>query len=91
MPLKSENRKLMSKIGTVIYLRTEPESVFERLRGNTTRPLLMTDDPEARIRDLMNTRRSYYEAGADFIIDTDGKTPAEIAREIEDAVGIRKV
>ena len=70
-PVRQENRSLLQTLGMVIYLRVRPETVYKRLKGDTTRPLLQGDDPEGKIRQLMTARREAYESCADLIIDTD--------------------
>ena len=64
-----------------MYLRAMAETVYERVKGDDTRPLLRCEDPMAKIRELLDLRRDKYEAAADLVVDTDGKTPEEIARE----------
>jgi shikimate dehydrogenase len=88
LPLREENRELLKLAGKVIYLRTTPETVFKRLEGDDTRPLLKSEDPKRKIEELMESRKERYEAAADIIIDTDGKEPWQIADEIVDALGI---
>lgn len=70
-PVREENRKLLKKLGKVIYLRARPETVYDRLKGDTTRPLLQCENPLERIRELMESRREAYEECADVIIDVD--------------------
>lgn len=70
-PVREENRALLKKCGTVIYLRVRPETVYERLKEDQTRPLLQGKDPLTRIRSLMEQRREAYESCADLIIDVD--------------------
>lgn len=82
-PLRAENRKLLRELGTVVYLKTSPEAVYERLRGDTTRPLLQGDDPMKKIRTLLGEREEIYRETADIITETDRKRPAQIAGEIE--------
>ena len=69
-PVRMENQPLIKKCGTVCYLRITAEEVYERLKGDTTRPLLQCDDPLSRIRDLIAKRGSAYERCADIIVDT---------------------
>ncbi len=88
LPLRDENRALLQKAGKVVYLKTTPETVYERVKDDTTRPLLQCEDPESRIKELMEERRERYEAAADLIVETDGKTPEEIVGEIIDKLGI---
>ena len=82
LPLRRENRSLMKEAGTVVFLRVRPETVYERLRGDTSRPLLWKEDPEAEIRRLLSERTPLYEEAADLILDADEKTPGELAAEI---------
>lgn len=70
-PVRPENRVLLQQLGKVIYLRTRPETVYRRLKGDTTRPLLQCEEPLERIRSLMEERREAYESCADLILDTD--------------------
>ena len=88
MPVKEENRELLRKIGKVIYLRAKPETIFERVKDDDKRPLLKTEDPLAKIEELLEKRAAFYEDVADMIIDTDGKTPSEITKEIIDKLGL---
>ena len=81
-PTRPENRKLLRKCGTVIYLRVRPETVYERIKDDKTRPLLQCEDPMKRITDLLESRKEYYEECADLIIDVDGMEVSEIVEKI---------
>ncbi len=70
-PVRSENRELLKKLGQVVYLRVRPQTVYERLKGDKTRPLLCCEDPLQRIRELLESRGDAYESCADLIIDVD--------------------
>ena len=80
--MNPENRALLKGLGTVVYLRVRPETVYERLRGDTTRPLLQCDNPLERIRGLIESRREAYEACADVILDVDDMEIEEISDRI---------
>lgn len=71
-PLKKENRRLLHKIGTVVWLRIQPATVYERLKGDVTRPLLQGEHPLERITELIGQRSAAYSEAADVIIDVDG-------------------
>lgn len=86
LPLREENRILLHEIGMVIYLRAKAETIYERLKNDTTRPLLQGEDPAGKIRKLLGERDCYYEAAADVIIDVDGKSFEQILCEIEQYV-----
>lgn len=81
-PVREENRKLLKKIGIVVYLRVRPETVYERLKGDTTRPLLQCDDPLKKIRELMQERECAYGEAADMILDVDTMTLEQIQESI---------
>lgn len=87
LPVREKNRELLKRAGKVVYLRTSPETVYDRLKGDDTRPLLKSENPLARIKELQDKRGKIYEEAADIIVDTDGKTPAEVADEIIAAIG----
>ena len=81
-PVREENRDLLKKCGTVVYLRLKPETVYERLKGDDTRPLLQCEDPLAKIRELMEARREAYEGCADVILEVDDLTPADCVEQL---------
>ena len=82
LPMREENRGIMKDAGRVVFLRVRPETVYTRLQGDTTRPLLQKADPQAEVRRLLAERNPVYESGADLIVDVDGRTPEELAEEI---------
>ena len=88
LPLREENRAILKKIGKVVYLETSPETVYDRIKGDTTRPLLQCEDPMARIKELMVSRKERYLQAADLVVTTDGKEPSEIVKEIKDKLGL---
>ena len=88
LPLREENRKLLGDAGKVVYLKASPETVFERVKGDNSRPLLQCEDPLSKIKELLDARSELYDAAADLVVETDGKTPEEIAQEILDGLGI---
>ena len=72
--LRAENAELLKKIGKVNYLKATSETTFERVKGDTNRPLLKAEDEEglrARITQMISDRMSKYEAAADVTIVTD--------------------
>ena len=70
-PVRQENRELLKQLGTVVYLRVKPETVYARLQKDTTRPLLQCENPLERIRQMLDARKEAYEACADIIVDVD--------------------
>lgn len=82
-PVNPVNRALLRQLGTVVWLRIRPETVYQRLKDDTTRPLLQCENPLERIGELMEERREAYESCADLIVDVDGLEMEEILRAIE--------
>lgn len=86
LPMREENRVLLKKLGKVVYLRAKPDTIYERLKDDTTRPLLQGEDPQGKICAMIDQRGPIYETAADCIIDVDEKNFDEILDEIEEAV-----
>lgn len=82
LPVKEENRALLQELGTVVYLRIRPETVYERLKEDTTRPLLQGEDPMEKIKTLMEERKEAYENCAELIIDVDDVETESILGQI---------
>ncbi|MCG2813749.1 MAG: shikimate kinase [Thermodesulfovibrionales bacterium] len=79
--LRQENMDALRENGVIICLTATPETIFKRTSNNDDRPLLQVEDPLKKIRELLKFRMPYY-AKADIMIDTENKTPLEIAEEI---------
>lgn len=90
-PVRPENRTLLKQLGTVIYLRVQPETVYERLKNDTSRPLLQCDEPLQRIRELLDYRKEAYEACADIVIDVDDMDMESILKVIVKETGKMKL
>lgn len=80
--LREANRRALQTRGTVIYLNTSVEEALRRTARDRSRPLLQTNDPEQRMRALMQQREPLYRAVADLIVDTDERTVRSIIGEI---------
>ncbi len=81
-PVQLRNQPLIKKCGTVVYLKISPEAVYERLKGDTRRPLLQCDDPYAKIRKLLGEREPAYARCADITVEVDGLSQQEVVSRI---------
>lgn len=79
--LNPDNIRDFAATGRVICLRATPEMILTRVGHDPNRPLLQTDDKLGRIRDLLGKRKALYDA-IPLQIETDGKSPAQVADEI---------
>lgn len=82
VPMRDENVVEMKKNGKVILLTASPETILDRVKNNHDRPLLENNKNVDFIAELMEKRRKKYEAAADIVIHTDGKSEFEICEEI---------
>lgn len=78
--LNPENIADFEKTGLVVCLLASAETILDRVRHDTTRPLL-AGDKEARIVHLLEIRRPLYEA-ITHKINTDGLDPEAITASI---------
>ena len=80
--LADENRRIMRESGTVIYLRARVESLWERLRHDTTRPLLRTPDPRATLAALLEKRDPLYRDAAHIVVDTGSQSASTLVSRV---------
>lgn len=80
--VRQENVVHMKQNGYIVLLTAEPETIYERVKNSTNRPILNGNMNTAYIKSLMEKRRELYLAAADMIIATDGKTAAQVCMEI---------
>ena len=83
--LRQENIDNLRANGVIVCLSATPETILQRTSVNNDRPLLQTENPLQKIKELLEYRRPYYEK-ADIMIDTENKSPLEVAEEIIKAV-----
>ena len=79
LPVREENRKLMRELGTVIYLEADADTLYERLKNDTTRPMLQGGDRRERILSLMNAREALYIDAASLRVTVRSNGPGNMA------------
>jgi shikimate kinase len=84
--LRGENRNALRAAGHVVWLRASPETIHQRLEADDTtvrrRPHLTRTGGLPEIHDVLTQRTPIYRECADLEVDTEGKTPKEVADEI---------
>jgi shikimate kinase len=78
--LDADVRELLTP-HTVVFLDVSISDAAPRIGFNRDRPLLLGNVRGQWVR-LMEARRPFYEQVATVTVDTDGKTPAEVADEV---------
>ena len=66
---------------TVVFLRVGLSDAVKRVGLGSGRPLLL-GNVRARIKALLDERTPVYEAVATHVVDTDGRTPVEVAADV---------
>ncbi len=84
--LREQNRSIMKSSGFVCYLTASIDQLVERTSRDKKRPLLQVENPRQKIIDLLSLRDPLYRAAADFIINTDRRSPKAVAQEIASLV-----
>lgn len=84
--LREQNREIMQVSGYVCYLTASIEQLVERTSRDKKRPLLQVENPRQKIIDLVALRDPLYRAAADFVINTDRRSPKLVAQEIANLV-----
>jgi shikimate kinase len=85
-PLRPESRRAMRDDGKVVWLMAQPQTILARMSGDATtttrRPDLTDKGPLEEIIHLLAVRTPIYQEVAHLAVDTEGKTPDELADEI---------
>ncbi len=80
--LNAENRQNLAARGVVIYLHCSPDQQYSRTSRDRNRPLLQTEDPLARLREIMDERDPLYRQVADLVVSTEKRGTASVVKEI---------
>jgi shikimate kinase len=85
--LRSENRQLLQATGWIAWLKADPKTLWQRMQSDAStverRPALMQGGL-AEIEELMKVRQPLYSACANIEVDTEGRTPSEVAEVVLD-------
>ena len=80
--VRPQNTQNMKEIGRIVFLKATPETIYERVKNSTDRPILNGHMNVEYIAELMEKRREKYETAADLIVQTDEKNVQEICKEM---------
>lgn len=70
---------------TVVFLEVSLAEAAARVGLGTSRPLLL-GNVRGRLKQLMDARRPLYAEVASLVVDTNGRTPGDIADEITELI-----
>jgi shikimate kinase len=84
--LREENRRAICANRPVVWLTASVDTILERVATDSTtasrRPNLTTAGGRAEVEALLAIRNPLYRQCATLVVDTEGKTSAEVAEEI---------
>lgn len=80
--MAAENRQRLAARGYVIYLHCSADQQHARTARDRNRPLLETDDPLARLKELMAQREPVYRQVADMVVSTERRGTLSVVKEI---------
>lgn len=80
--LRAENIQKLREKGRVVLLTAQPETLYNRLKDDSTRPLLKNGVDVASIDERLKQRQELYQMAADIVIQTDGKSIESIGKEV---------
>ena len=83
--LASENQRALAS-GFVIYLSSSIETLMNRIREDTSRPLLNVSDRKKRLRNIVSEREPIYAQVSNLTIKTDDFSIKRIIKIISDEV-----
>jgi len=80
--LKAENRAILKAHGLIIYLKADLEHLFERTQKDKNRPLLQTENPKLRLKEILEQRDPLYEEVADIVVKTGDQSIKSVVEHI---------
>ena len=81
LPANEANLASLKTHALIVCLWASPEKIWERVRGQSHRPLLNEADPQEKIRSLLAERGPYYRQ-ADVLVNTEMRSQREVAQQV---------
>jgi shikimate kinase len=80
--LRPGNVEVLRRVGRLVHLEADEETLFRRVSRRATRPLLQTENPRATLAELLRDRLPLYRQAADVNIDTSRLNHEEVAAAV---------
>ena len=85
--LNEQNRDALRRNGIVIYLKSTVHDLWLRTRHDRSRPLLRTDDPRAKLKELYEQRDPLYTQVADLVMPTGKQNVHGLVLQLQQELG----
>lgn len=69
--LRDENVEILRQGGVIVLLTATPETIFERVKDHTHRPILNNDMSLGHVKELMDKREPRYQSVAEVKVNVD--------------------
>ncbi|HSU00968.1 MAG TPA: shikimate kinase [Nocardioides sp.] len=83
--MREETRELLADV-PVVFLRVGLSDAVKRVGLGAGRPMLL-GNVRSRVKALLDERAPVYASVATHVVDTDDRTPDEVAAEIQELLG----
>ena len=77
--LRNENVEILKRLGVIVWLDADEETLFARASRKQNRPLLQTKNPRNSFSEILAYRKPLYANIVDIRIDTSVLTDEEVA------------
>lgn len=81
--LSEQNRDTLHRNGVVVYLKSAVHDLWQRTRHDRSRPLLQTDDPRNRLKELYEQRDPLYTQVADLVMPTGKQSVHSLVQQLQ--------
>jgi shikimate kinase len=92
--LREANRRVIAAAGPVVWLTASIDTILERMATDRStsrrRPNLTNTGGRTEVKTLLAQRTPIYRECATLVVDTEGKSPAQVAEEIAAALELVK-
>ena len=75
--LSNENREMIGERGVSVWIKADLETLWERVKDKTSRPLLNGENPKGVLAGLLEARYPLYET-ADIVVNSVSGDPHEV-------------
>ena len=81
--LSGQNRDALRDNGIVVYLKSAVHDLWQRTRHDRSRPLLQTEDPRNRLKELYEQRDPLYTQVADLVMPTGKQSVHSLVQQLQ--------
>jgi len=90
LPVADGMLEILKQRGMVIALWASPETIYQRIQGNSSRPLLQVQDPLTEIKELLAFRESTYLA-AEQVVSTEMRSAKVVSELVANAYEVNQI